>query len=562
MYWFLLPGSIQGEGWLPICEDKDVLDMLKFMPSNRILQIYIVGGGVRKKKEAELEDEGGGSPKEVDHQKYIGNVVEDLEEVIDGDLGVTTLHGAKVSSKASGKRNKGGRPKNKKDVVTHLTNQFINVKASETIAGDNLVAENRKRPRMKQKACKMKKKSRPYETRFMGEKSFAEVEGIQEEPESSDSDDPNFEDLVDSDYDLDDNDDEFLFKANADGDPDASHEFNEMGFAGDISDGEGEDSEKFDSGTDSTATEDEEERIQSGQRKKKKRWSKWREFQKEDMKNPQFELGMSFPNSDVFKDAVRVFSVKTKKLLTFKTNDRKRVEVVCITSEGCPFRIWASVNGKVSPTFYIKTINMEHKCSQLTRKNYHCNAPFIAKGYIDSFMVDKNWSREGIQAAVQRDYGMTPGYQMCYRAKKRAARIAEGTVEDQYNLLESYAAVLKKTNPNTSVWIERDVKGENVRRFKRIYICFGAMKKGWIEGCRPIIGVDGCHLKTVHKGQLLTAVGIDGNNFMYPIAWAVVEKETREAWTWFFKFLKDDLCLVNDYTYVFMSDKQKGYWRL
>ncbi|PRQ22897.1 hypothetical protein RchiOBHm_Chr6g0255261 [Rosa chinensis] len=187
MYWFLLPGSIQGEGWLPICEDKYVLDMLKFMPSNRILQIYIVGGGVRKKKEAELEDEGGGSPKEVDHQKYIGNGVENLEEVIDGDLAVTTLHGAKVSSKASGKRNKGGRPKNKKDVVTHLTNQFINVKASETIAGDNLVAENRKRPRMKQKACKMKKKSRPYETKFMGEKSFAEAEGIQEEPETSDS---------------------------------------------------------------------------------------------------------------------------------------------------------------------------------------------------------------------------------------------------------------------------------------------------------------------------------------------------------------------------------------
>ncbi|PRQ55220.1 putative MULE transposase domain-containing protein [Rosa chinensis] len=84
------------------------------------------------------------------------------------------------------------------------------------------------------------------------------------------------------------------------------------------------------------------------------------------------------------------------------------------------------------------------------------------------------------------------------------------------------------------------------------------MKKGWTEGCRPIIGVDGCHLKTMHKGQLLTAVGIDGNNGMYPIAWAVVEKETREAWTWFFKFLKDDLCLVNDCSYVFMSDKQKG----
>ncbi|KAK9929630.1 hypothetical protein M0R45_026723 [Rubus argutus] len=101
------------------------------------------------------------------------------------------------------------------------------------------------------------------------------------------------------------------------------------------------------------------------------------------------------------------------------------------------------------------------------------------------------------------------------------------------------------------------MEGES-RRFKRMYICYGALKKGWREGCRPIIGLDGCHLKTVYKGILLTAVGIDGNNGMYPIAWAIVEKENREAWTWFVEFLKQDLELKNDFSYTFISDKQKG----
>lgn len=104
------------------------------------------------------------------------------------------------------------------------------------------------------------------------------------------------------------------------------------------------------------------------------------------------------------------------------------------------------------------------------------------------------------------DYGMRIGYQMCRRAKKRARKLADGTIEDQYNLLETYATVIKKANDNTSVWIEGDMEGES-RRFKRMYICYGALKKGWREGCKPIIGLDGCHLKTVCKGIMLTAVG-------------------------------------------------------
>lgn len=88
------------------------------------------------------------------------------------------------------------------------------------------------------------------------------------------------------------------------------------------------------------------------------------------------------------------------------------------------------------------------------------------------------------------------------------------------------------------------------RRFTKIYICYGALKEGWRKGCRPIIGLDGCHLKTVYKGQLLTAVGIDANNGMYPVAFAVVEKENKDAWIWFLKFLKDDLSMSNDYSYT------------
>lgn len=229
----------------------------------------------------------------------------------------------------------------------------------------------------------------------------------------------------------------------------------------------------------------------------------------------------------------------------------------CITSEGCPWRIYASTSKKsLSPTIYIRTLRQEHKCASFKKKLYHMHAPFIAKEYADFFMNDPNWSREGMQNSIHKDFEMDVDYQMCYRAKTKALKIAQGSYEDQYNLLESYAHELKKRNPGTSVWIHTELQGD-VTRFKRIYVCIAALKKGWKDGCRPYIGLDGCHLKSIHKGQMLSVVGIDGNNGIYPVAWAIVESETRETWTWFLEFHKVDLDIHHSTHYTFMSDKQK-----
>ncbi|BFG26285.1 hypothetical protein CerSpe_125590 [Prunus speciosa] len=97
--------------------------------------------------------------------------------------------------------------------------------------------------------------------------------------------------------------------------------------------------------------------------------------------------------------------------------------------------------------------------------------------------------------------------------------------------------------------------------FHRMYVCFAALKKGFIQGCRPVVGLDGCHIKGPHPGQLLCAIGIDANNGMYPIAYAIVEIENRCTWTWFLEILVNDLRIDNGLSWVFMSDKHKGLLR-
>ena len=62
-----------------------------------------------------------------------------------------------------------------------------------------------------------------------------------------------------------------------------------------------------------------------------------------------------------------------------------------------------------------------------------------------------------------------------------------------------------------------------------MYICLEACKRGFKSGCRPILCLDACHLKGEYEGQLLCAIGLDGNDDMFPIAYAVAKAEKRKS---------------------------------
>ncbi|XP_021714857.1 uncharacterized protein LOC110682820 [Chenopodium quinoa] len=95
-------------------------------------------------------------------------------------------------------------------------------------------------------------------------------------------------------------------------------------------------------------------------------------------------------------------------------------------------------------------------------------------------------------------------------------------------------------------------------QFTSIFISFTGQWKGLFRGVRPLIGVDGTHLKGNYGGVLLSAVGIDGNNEIFPIAYVVVGQEDKQSWTYFFWHL---LNIVKDSSrehWTIISDRQKG----
>ncbi|CAN1144569.1 hypothetical protein LINPERHAP2_LOCUS14175 [Linum perenne] len=57
--------------------------------------------------------------------------------------------------------------------------------------------------------------------------------------------------------------------------------------------------------------------------------------------------------------------------------------------------------------------------------------------------------------------------------------------------------------------------------------------------------------------MLLSDIGQDGNNQMFPICWAVVEWENRSSWSWFIELLKGHLGLDDGTGWSVISDQLK-----
>ncbi|XP_058727156.1 uncharacterized protein LOC131598590 [Vicia villosa] len=141
---------------------------------------------------------------------------------------------------------------------------------------------------------------------------------------------------------------------------------------------------------------------------------------------------------------------------------------------------------------------------------------------------------------------------LAYRAKSIPVDIVDGSFRDQYTRIHDYGHELLRSNPGSTVVISSqpsqggEDNTENLDRplnphFQRIYICFKACKDSFFK-CRPII-----------------AIGKDPNDQMLPIAYAVVEGETKDSWSWFLELLTTDLGGVRICkTYTFISDQQKG----
>ncbi|CAI9265779.1 unnamed protein product [Lactuca saligna] len=286
-----------------------------------------------------------------------------------------------------------------------------------------------------------------------------------------------------------------------------------------------------------------------------------------------FQVGQKYKSKKEIKNKVNKLAIETRRNLGFKKNDKTRLRVVCkgnvpnVNASGvgkgnklnCSWSMQTS-RSKDSDYWYVKTLLDKHTCVQ-TRKLRACTAKYISAEILDMVESNPTVPLRSIQEQVQKRLQVGVSIHKVQRAKATATKQVSGDYTKQYEVLRDYLMELQATNVGTTVKLEvvnEPNSTRETRQFKRVYICLGALKKGFKAGLRDILGLDGAFMKGPFPGQVLTAVGLDSNNGIYPLAYAIVETENMSSWKWFLECLGDDLELCSNSNFTFMSDRQKG----
>ncbi|XP_021626918.1 uncharacterized protein LOC110625590 [Manihot esculenta] len=124
-----------------------------------------------------------------------------------------------------------------------------------------------------------------------------------------------------------------------------------------------------------------------------------------------------------------------------------------------------------------------------------------------------------------------PSYKKTYKAKQKAIARLYGGWDESYSFLRRFMTALHHFNLETVYMIEDNPHWINKRLnpmcrvFDRMFWAFKQSIEGF-KHCRPVISIDRTFLYGKYTGCILCATALDGNNQLFPLAFAIVVRRT------------------------------------
>nr|CAH66295.1 OSIGBa0139J17.4 [Oryza sativa] len=180
---------------------------------------------------------------------------------------------------------------------------------------------------------------------------------------------------------------------------------------------------------------------------------------------------------------------------------------------------------------------------KVSNRTTNLTAAFVAQMVYSKVVRKTSLSPFTIMHDVEKEYGYEISYDKAWRAKQKALEMRFGTYEDSYHNLHPLLEVMQARNPGTHMAILDEVNeyGENVLR--RAFWSFGCMIEAF-RNCIPLLCVNGTFMTGKYRGTILTAIGVDADSHVVPVAFAFVESENTSSWLWFLRHIK--MCVVEN----------------
>ncbi|XP_015945608.1 uncharacterized protein LOC107470714 [Arachis duranensis] len=145
--------------------------------------------------------------------------------------------------------------------------------------------------------------------------------------------------------------------------------------------------------------------------------------------------------------------------------------------------------------------------------------------------------------ATVAHFGFRLTYRRVWLAKQKAVAHIYGDWNESYNELPRWVLGVQLTMPGTVAVLRTSpvrVGGqvdELQAYFHRLFWMFPPCIEAF-HHCKLLVNIDGTHLYGKYGGTLLVAIAQDGNSNILPVAFALVEGENAESWSFFLSHLR------------------------
>ncbi|KNA10159.1 hypothetical protein SOVF_147040 [Spinacia oleracea] len=270
----------------------------------------------------------------------------------------------------------------------------------------------------------------------------------------------------------------------------------------------------------------------------------------------EIRVGQEFPDVRSCRRALRDLAIALHFEMQTIKSDKTRFTAKC-AAEGCPWRVHAARLPGV-PTFTIRTLYEFHTCNGIGHLGHQqASVQWVANSVEQHLKENPNCKPKEILEEIHRVHGITLSYKQAWRGKERIMAAMRGSFEEGYRLLPQYCEQIKRTNPGSIASVYGNPEDGC---FQRLFISFQASIYGFLNACRPLLGLDRTYLKSKYLGTLLLATGFDGDGALFPLAFGVVDEENDENWMWFLSELHIllETNTENMPRLTILSDRHKG----
>nr|KAJ0219460.1 hypothetical protein LSAT_V11C300149520 [Lactuca sativa] len=176
---------------------------------------------------------------------------------------------------------------------------------------------------------------------------------------------------------------------------------------------------------------------------------------------------------------------------------------------------WKSIHWVDAHYFFGLCIgNNNRSLKSLTISSYILHAIEKDVAYLVKYM----------QSDIKNLLNVHVSYLKACHGRRKAIKTIYGTWKSDFDELPKYIAALQASHPNIVVtWFHKPNDSSNIATFKYIFWDFGPDIDAF-RLCRPVISINGCHLKGSYKGKLLVAITKDDNNNILPFAYDIINE--------------------------------------